>query len=165
MSARARERRRAAEREMQRVWLEKQTDPRYRELATEVFDGEAAARHGADEAAQSARLARAGFRHRLAAADGLGTWDHDRFGLRIVHSLARELDGEIWAHISVSRRDGALPGWYEARDAQWLLYPGEPGVIVVAPQSQHVNLAEVAHVWTCLTKAAVPDFTHGLATI
>ena len=67
--------------------------------------------------------------------------------------------------MSVSRRDGFLPTWEQVRDAQWLLYPAEYGVVVVAPQSRHVNLREVAHVWTCLTGKTVPDFTHGLGTI
>jgi hypothetical protein len=43
--------------------------------------------------------------------------------------------------VSVSRRDRFLPTW-EGRDAQWCLYPDLRGVVVVATQAQHVNLAE-----------------------
>jgi hypothetical protein len=111
----------------------------------------------ADYAGQKARLEAAGWRQRTAGYDGLGTWDHRRRGLRLIHSVSRETDGQIWGHLSLSSRDGTLPGWYQLRDAQWLVYPGLAGVQVVAPESGHVNLAEVAHVWTCLTGGIIPD--------
>lgn len=108
---------------------------------------------------QRDRLARAGWVQREAGHDGAGIWDHRRMGgTRIIASAAREPDGQVWAHVSVSHRDSTLPGWYEVRDAQRLLYPGEAGVIVVPPEDEHVDIAEVAHVWTCLTSRPVPDF-------
>ena len=42
-----------------------------------------------------------------------------RWGLRIVASVARELDGQAWAHVSVSTREGTMPGWLETRNAGW----------------------------------------------
>jgi hypothetical protein len=50
-------------------------------------------------------------------------------------------------------------------DVGWLLYPGRFGIVVVAPESAHVNLAEVAHVWFRLDGPSCPDFSHGLGTI
>ena len=54
-----------------------------------------------------------------------------------------------------------MPTWEHTRDAWRLLYPDIAGVVVVPPKSKHVNIAEVAHVWGCLTKLTVPDFTQG----
>lgn len=128
-------------------------------------DTEARAVVDADKAGQQSRLRAGGWVCRWDGTDGGGCWDQTRYGLRIVHSGMRELDGQVWGHVSVSRRDGRLPTWEQVRDAQWLLYPGRKGLVVVAPRDEHVNLREVAHVWTCLTGEPVPDFTHGLGTI
>lgn len=107
---------------------------------------------------QAARLHAAGFRRRMDGNDGAGMWDSHRLRLRIVHAAAREPDGHIWGHVSVSSADSTLPSWYHVRNAQWLLYPDHAGIIVVAQQANHVNLSEVAHVWTCLTGDVIPDF-------
>lgn len=119
------------------------------------------------QAIRSPRLRLAGWTHRgvMQPADGLGIWDHPRAGLRLIHSISRELDGDIWAHSSFSRRDRRLPTWEQTRDTYRLLYPDLPGLIVIPPEAEHVNKAEVMHVWTCLTRRAVPDFTRGLGTI
>ena len=127
---------------------------------TEVMDAIAAGKP-----AQVARLTAQHWRQRSTANDGLGTWDQPQWGLRIIHSVARELDDQIWAQTSVSRRDLTFPSWAEVRDAQWLLYPARAGVIVVAAQDKHVDQREVAHVWCCLTRDAVPDFTRGMGSI
>lgn len=96
---------------------------------------------------------------------GLGTLDHRRTGRRLIHSVARELDGLLWSHVSFSRRDGKMPSWEETRNLFWLVHPLELGVIVVAPRSEHVNMGEVAHVWACLDGRPVPDFTRGTGSI
>ncbi|MBA3654565.1 MAG: hypothetical protein H0W70_10270 [Actinobacteria bacterium] len=111
------------------------------------------------------RLARAGWLLRYEGEDGLGLLDQPKRNLRIIHSIAREQDGDVWAHLSLSRRDRTFPTWEQTRDAWWLIYPNLAGVIVVAPQTKHVNVAEVAHVCGNLSKPAVPDFTRGLGTI
>lgn len=98
--------------------------------------------------------------------DGLGRWVHKARGLGLVHSVARELDGQVWEHISVSRRDGDLPTWEQMRDVfHEVAGPDALGIIVVPPKSEHVDIAEVAHVWHCLTRRPIPDFTRGLKTI
>jgi hypothetical protein len=118
-----------------------------------------------DRAGQVRRLEAEGWVLRQENLDGLGIWDHNRWGLRIIHSVARELDGHAWAHVSVSTREGTMPTWLETRNAGWLMYPDRAGLIVVAPASAHVNLGEVAHVWYCLTASPVPDFSHGIGSI
>lgn len=100
---------------------------------------------------------------RYVGEDGLGCFD--RGSLRFIHSIAQEEDGRAWAHASLSRRDKSMPEWSQVRDLWWLLYPDVVGIIVVAPRTEHVNKAEVAHVWGCLTERIVPDFTHGLGSI
>lgn len=111
-------------------------------------------------------LLRSGWSWRFEGEDGIGCLDLVRNPqLRLIHTIAREDDGEVWAHVSLSRRDRVMPTWEQTRDAWWLLYGATPGVIVVAPRDEHVNRAEVAHVWGCLTRRTVPDFTHGTGSI
>lgn len=111
------------------------------------------------------RLQLGGWTCRTLGADGLGCWDHRRRNLRLIHSIARADDGEVWAHVSVSRRDRVMPTWGQTRDAWWLIYDQVPGVIVVAPPQEHVDIAEVSHVWGCLTRRVVPDLSYGMGTI
>lgn len=99
-------------------------------------------------------------------ADGLGAWQHNARGLGLIHSIGMEEDGQLWEHVSVSRSDGTMPGWEQVRDVfHEVAGPDALGIIVVPPKSEHVNLAEVAHVWRCLTRRPIPDFTRGLRTI
>lgn len=122
-------------------------------------------------AVEAARLFRApvlqinGWVLRADAFDGLGMWDHPGRGLRTIHSIA-EHGGDVWVHVSFSRRDGKMPTWEEA---QWgfrqVMGPDALGLIVIAPESEHVNKAEVSHVWHCLTRRPTPDFTEGTGSI
>jgi hypothetical protein len=109
--------------------------------------------------AQRARLEAGKWRCVIEGADGLGMWEHHRQRLRVVHNVSREPDGHLWGHVSVSTGEGDMPNWYLVRDAHRLIYPDHPGLIVVAPESSHVNLSEVAHTWTRLTGGdPIPDF-------
>jgi len=109
------------------------------------------------------RLAAAGWVLRMEGEDGIGC--ADRGSLRLIHSIAREEDGKVWVHVSCSRRDKSMPDWSQVRDLWWAMYPDTVGVIVVAPRSEHVNRAEVAHVWGCLGERVLPDFTRGTGSI
>jgi hypothetical protein len=111
------------------------------------------------------RLARGRWQLRYDGADGLGCYDLPRKGLRAIHSIAREQDGDVWAHVSVSRRDRCLPTWEQTRDIWRLIYPAVAGVIVIPAETSHVNMAEVMHIWGNLSRPAVPDFTRGHGTI
>lgn len=131
----------------------------------QAFDETCAALLQRDRAVQSRRLETAAWKLVSPNADGIGHWRHRGRRLSLIHSVAREADGQVWAHVSVGTPGNTMPGWYEVRDAGWLLYPGEFGVVVVAPQDSHVNLSNVGHVWYCLTAPAVPDFSRGLGSI
>lgn len=114
----------------------------------------------------TARLNRRGWRQVQPGADGLGAWRHGPRRLGLIHSLALEGDGEVWEHVSLSRRDGTLPTWEQVRDGFHDVAGDEAtGVVVIPPKAKHVNLAEVAHVWRCLSRDVLPDFTHGTGSI
>lgn len=127
------------------------------------FDDECATLVSNYAVAQRPALAVAGYRLRVPNADGLGMWDAGN--RRLLHSVAREDDGQVWAHVSVSHRDDTMPDWYEVQRAGRLLYPSLYGIIVVAPETMHVNIANVAHAWYCLTMQVLPDFTGGTGSI
>lgn len=116
--------------------------------------------------AVEARLTRHRWKCAQRGADGLGAWKHGARGLGLIHSVATEQDGELWEHISLSRSDGAMPAWEQVRDVfREVCGPDALGIIVVPPKSEHVDLAEVAHVWRCLSRRPIPDFTRGSRSI
>jgi hypothetical protein len=99
-------------------------------------------------------------------ADGLGAWRHGARGLALIHSVATELDGELWEHVSLSRADGTMPTWEQTRDVfREVCGPDALGIIVIPPKAEHVDIDEVAHVWRCLTRRPLPDFTRGSGSI
>ena len=109
-----------------------------------------------------ARLKRHGWKQMEIGADGLGAWKHGPRGLGMIQSVGVEQDGMLWEHVSVSRSDGELPSWEQVRDTfHDVCGPNALGIIVVPPKSEHVDIAEVAHVWRCLTRRPIPDFTRG----
>jgi hypothetical protein len=117
------------------------------------------ARWREDLPGQRRRLTRAGYRRAFEGTDGAGGWMHPRTRLKLLHSVNRETDGNLWGHLSLSYyQSDALAGWPEMRDANRLLYPGLTGVQVIVPAAEHVNIGEVLHVWTCLTADVIPDF-------
>ena len=108
------------------------------------------------------RLEHHRWRHMQPGADGPGAWKHGARGLGLIHSVAMEQDGELWEHISLSRSDGTIPTWEQVRDVfHEVCGPDALGIIIVPPKSEHVDIAEVAHVWRCLSRRPIPDFTRG----
>jgi hypothetical protein len=124
------------------------------DMADEVLQ----ARWRADLRLQKPRLRRAGWVHVQSSPLGAGAWQHLEAGLRMLHSLGRWEDGRLWAHVSLSQASHRMPEWHQLRDLHWLLYPSLKAVQMVVPPSQHVNLGEVAHLWTCLDGDVLPDF-------
>jgi hypothetical protein len=120
-----------------------------------------------DYRAVRARLERYRWKQLKKGADGLGMWQHKARGLNLIHSIGLESDGELWEHLSVSTVSGEkLPSWDQIRNVfHEVAGPEGLGIIVVAPESEHVNLDEVAHVFRCLTRRPLPDFTRGSGTI
>jgi hypothetical protein len=117
-------------------------------------------------AAIEARLKRHRWKLHTPGGDGLGRWIHGARGLGMIHSVAIESDGELWEHISISRRDGQMPSWEQLRDIFHEISGDEAlGIVVIPPKTEHVNIAEVAHVWRCLSRRPLPDFTKGTGSI
>lgn len=86
-------------------------------------------------------------------------------GVRVIASGDR-FDGERWLHVAVSRPSG-LPSYADlAQVKRTFIGPDRYAYQVFAPDSDHVNLYEVLHLWSCLDRPrALPDFTHGFETI
>ena len=112
------------------------------------------------------RLRSHGWYRRQRGGDGFGLWDDPKRKLRLIHSCCWEEDGNLWEHVSFSQSEGVMPGW-ELTQTLFHEVAGDEalGIIVIAPKSQHVNIAEVSHVWRCMTAKPLPDFTHGGLTI
>jgi hypothetical protein len=154
-------RRLAAEQDDFKAWYKRQAArPEVAAVhAAALADEELQARLKADTSRQLTRLRRAGWVRVTQGSDGAGWHAHPAQGLKLIHSVNRESDGNLWGHFSMSLYgEGRLPTWYELRDAQWLLYPEHVGIQVVAPPEKHYSIAEVLHVWTCLTADVLPAF-------
>lgn len=86
--------------------------------------------------------------------------------LGMIVSIAVEDDGKSWLHASVSRRDKTLPTYEDLGHCKRLCIGDHRTAIqVFPPKSDHVNLAEVLHLWCCLDGDVTPDFTGGFGTI
>ncbi len=91
-------------------------------------------------------------------------WRHG--SLQVICSVARELDGKHWLHVSCSKPT-TLPTWEElSRVKEAFVGVEEQAVSLFPRQSQHVNLHPFClHLWCCLEGDPLPDFTRGLGTI
>lgn len=92
-----------------------------------------------------------------------GIWSHPRRQLRLACSIAREGDGRIWAHMSVSHATHRMPTFAELRYAKEALFPDRVALQVFPPTEEwytydHPQAAEVLHLFVCLTERITPDF-------
>ena len=87
-------------------------------------------------------------------------------GITAIVSVAKELDGLLWVHLSVAHRD-RLPTYEELKLAKALFIGREKQAIqVFAPESRHINLhCYCLHLWHCLNGQPIPDFTRGGKTL
>ena len=92
--------------------------------------------------------------------------------LREVRAICsgRIINGERWVHISVSRADYAMPGWYEIKTARnAILGPDSEAVQAVPKKDEHwtiqdhansdlpgAPMPDVAHVWHCMDRRVMP---------
>jgi len=106
--------------------------------------------------------------------DGAKLFRDDRqraLSVQAIVSAARELDGRPWVHLSVSVIHGTpksvlLPRWSTlvwARDE--FLGPAAKCLLVIPPHDEHVNIAEVHHLWHCPEGDGLPDFTRGSGSL
>jgi hypothetical protein len=91
--------------------------------------------------------------------------------MSVIMSCCREDDGKLWLHVSASKRsiDGTrqeLPSWEDMATVKALFVGRDRKAIQVFPvEAEHVNLAEILHLWACLDGDGLPDFTHGTGSI
>lgn len=87
-------------------------------------------------------------------------------GLRVIASLAKELDGKTWLHVSCSRK-ARLPSYQDMCEVKRIFIGEEREAYqVFAPKSKHVNIMPFClHLWCRLDGPALPDFTQGGDTI
>jgi hypothetical protein len=95
-----------------------------------------------------------------ARADG-SMWLNAVRRLKVIESVGVRSDRRIWHHVSVSAYDvkdgrvlpmSRLPTWDEmslVRDA--LIGADREAYIIYPPRSRYVNIAQVLHLWHCLS--------------
>lgn len=115
-------------------------------------------------------LLAAGFRHRDLAAEGVGIWDHPKRRLRLICAIAREDDGKVWCHLSLSHASHRMPTFEELRWAKEVVFPDRVALQVFPPQSEWYTLdepdaAEVLHLFVCLDERPTPDFRGSAGTL
>jgi hypothetical protein len=81
----------------------------------------------------------------------------------LIWSMAIELDGRLWLHISMAGRY-RVPTWAELVAAkEWIAGTESVGYQVLPPRSQWVNIhATALHIWVPMEgQPPLPDFTQG----
>lgn len=86
--------------------------------------------------------------------------------LSCIWSIARELDGKLWLHVSVSH-PSHLPGYYDFVEVKEVFVGSERTALhVFPPRSRHINIDKnCLHLWCCLEGEVTPDFSRGGPTI
>lgn len=87
-------------------------------------------------------------------------------GMFVIVSIQKELDGNLWVHLSLSRQN-RLPTYNDMKFVKDVFIGKDKKAIQVFPESdKHVNLMEnCLHLWHCIDNDPLPDFTHGKNTL
>ncbi len=91
----------------------------------------------------------------------------EMFPLKFIVSQAKEQDGKIWLHASVSRVDGLLPTYDNLISLKkYCVGEHRTALQIFPPKEKHINISaktgvEVLHLWSCLDGDVTPDFTRG----
>lgn len=94
-------------------------------------------------------------------------WVNARRRLSLIWSVARELDGRLWLHLSVASPD-RLPTWPELVEAkEWIAGTDSDAYQVVPRRSRYVNQHPNAlHLFVPAEgEPPLPDFTQGGQTL
>jgi hypothetical protein len=85
----------------------------------------------------------------------------------VIESIARELDGRLWHHLSVSRAD-RIPSYHDVNDVKDV-FIGRAHIAyqVFPPRARHVNIHPYClHLWSPLEgDEPLPDFRQGSQSI
>lgn len=98
-----------------------------------------------------------------ATADGAA---YQNQGLRVIASVARELDGRLWLHVSCSR-GSRIPSWEDLGSVKDTFIGDRYAYQVFPTRAKYVNINPyVLHLWAPLEgDQPLPDFTQGGASI
>ena len=93
------------------------------------------------------------------AIDGIA---FEKNGLFVITSLQKELDNNFWIHVSLSRKN-KLPSYNDVKLVKNTFIGKDKKAIQIFPEEEnHVNLMPYClHLWHCVDKDPLPDFTHG----
>ena len=89
-----------------------------------------------------------------------------RCGLNVLMSVARQLDGKWWLHVSLNRRN-QIPSYKDITEVKRLFIgDNKTAIQVFPPRAKHVNISPTTlHLWHCLDGDVTPDFTQGTGSI
>lgn len=82
--------------------------------------------------------------------------------IAVIYSIATELDGKNWIHISVSRIRN-VPNYYDmVYVKEQLLGEDSKAIMVFPPRKEWINIhPNCLHIFSCLDGDGLPDFTQG----
>lgn len=92
---------------------------------------------------------------------GASAWRHTS-GLKVIATVARENDGQRWAHISCSYAD-RLPSWGDLVNVKEIFLGRDALALqVLPPRDEWINQHPYTlHLFCCLDGRPTPDFRHG----
>lgn len=81
------------------------------------------------------------------------------FGLAVIYSVCRELDGRRWLHVSMSRVN-RLPSWTDVREVKdTFIGPDRVALQVLPREADYINQHPFClHLWHCLDGDVTPNF-------
>lgn len=89
--------------------------------------------------------------------------DSDRgfksYQLIVVQTFCLEKDGQLWQHVSVSRK-GEVPSYDDMCFAKkYFIGPDKLALELHVPEDEHVNVhPNTLHLWHCMESRPTPDF-------
>lgn len=98
-------------------------------------------------------------------ADG-GFWRNKKKNMIVIASIAVELDGHRWLHMSITSKN-RIPTYEELTFMKKHWAGDVRKCIMVFPSTtEHVNIhPRCLHLWCCIDSDPLPDFTQGMGTI
>lgn len=107
----------------------------------------------------------AGYNPECSPFPGQMAMTHPR-GLVILVTIAPQLDGKEWVHLSLSRSK-QLPTWEDIVFVKETVLGRESKAVqVIPPASEHVNIHPfVHHLFCCNDEDPLPDFTQGSGSL
>jgi len=84
----------------------------------------------------------------------------------VISSVSRESDGNLWHHISVAS-PSVMPDYRVMKYIKANFMRADRDAMEIhAKVENHVNIHNYCrHLWCCLDKEVLPDFTHGSGSI